>query len=738
MKNLLLIFGLALLSVGASAKEIYQWYGGLQDPPGATLKDYSTNKLLPVDFLIRNGLRDYKDFKLTADRVKPTGKEAIWGTKVLEETGQDGITRTKLLLPNVVRTNFYMPVPGLEYLVYSPGFSYNRDPDQLVREGYLKNMGFVARLTMSHKKPDKILRFYEKLTELSPPIKNAYGMSVCRKDKKPVDQNKIPYGLWRLAQAYEQNRIFLVEGESTALSLWYHGIPAIAFGGASKWHDNYMKYLKNIKDIYVLLEPDTGGKVLLDCFRKISIEDQPDYQDFARRVKLVILGPYGDASDFHTAVFQNPSDPNDFKGLNDTQKKAQFTALFNKFVGQGVALTQPGYLLDSNTKKVRAIASAYNPSERAKWLKNKKYVEDVADKVLSDKPKAGSKTGEVYTKFDIIPNATLQDFSRKKNIPIDELRAQGFEDGIFPHARFGPLFGIKMYTYKASTNPNEKKVDYYRFRTSMDAAQPGQDRFPPFLFNEDGSLRASQQRVLYGIENLARYEKEGTVFIVEGESDTITMRHYGIPTLAIPGTLDINETLVAPLKNIDKIVVILELDSGGDHGMEAIVNKAPSLAKKALFIDFSFSPTAKDPSDKHVELTSSLPIDLETFYSDPKFSAQRSKIETLFRSFLEEGLKRSVYWRDIEGFFPDYLAARKKFDERQWKIYEAKKSQLLLDGRTGSCKAAPQEQCLKEQLIDKRYKPWPYVDFYSGITGKEMKVYGDEQGNDRPLVLEAP
>lgn len=734
------LFGLIivlLLPITAQTKEIYQWYGGLQDPPGATVKDYSLNKLLPIEFLIRNGMRDLKEFKLTADKVKPTGKEAQWNTKVIEEVGQDGVKRTKLVLPNVVRTNFYMPAPGKEAQVYAPGFDTSRDPEQLVREGLLTNMGFVARMTMSHKKPDKILRFYEKLTSIEPPIKNAYGTSVCRKDKKPIDQSKIPYGLWRLSEAYKQNRIFLVEGESTALSLWYHGYPALAFGGASKWHDNYMKYLKGIKDVYVLLEPDTGGKVLLDCFRKISVENQPDYQDFSDRVKLVILGPYGDASDFHTAIFKNPTDPNDFSGLKDDKKRAQFSELFNKFVGQGVKLTNPGYTIDNKTRKVRPISNTYSPLVRGLHLKNKKYIEDVGDNILTNKPKPNAKNGEVYTKYEILPNATLQDFSRKKNITIAELQEQGFEDGIFPHSKYGPIFAVKMISYKLPSKPGEKKVEYFRYRSSMDSGQPSSDRFPNFLFNEDGSIRASQQRVIYGLENLPLYEKEGIVFLVEGESDTVSMRHYGIPTLAVPGTEIYSEAIVKPLSKLNKVIMIIERDTGGEHGMEAIINKTPSLAKKALFIDFSFSPTAKDPSDKHVELTKSLPTDLDTFYRDPKYQKDRDKIETQFKAFLEQALKHSIYWQDIEGFFPQYLAARKKFDTEQKAIYSEEKAKFT-KCESGTPENERTKICGTPQNLDKKYMPWPHVDFYDAFTGKEVKNYTDRNGKDRPIAFEQP
>ncbi|MCA9508518.1 MAG: hypothetical protein KC505_08865 [Myxococcales bacterium] len=758
MNKLFLMTVMLIVGFESSAKEIYQWYRDLNDRPGATLDEYSISKLLPKEFLIRMGLRDFGPFKLVADKLKANGKEKEWGTQVVQEVGQDGVSRTKLVLPNIVRTNFYMPAPGMEREVYSSGFDNFDNPYPLTKLGVLKDMGYVARITMSHKKPDKILRFYEKLTSLNPPIKNAYGRSVCRKNKSPVDQTKIPYGLWRLGQAFKQNRIFLVEGESTALTLWYHGYPALAFGGASKWHDNYMKYLKGIKDIYVLMEPDTGGKVLLDCMRNISIEDQPDYQDFAKRVKLVVLGGYGDASDLHLNIFRNQADPKDLSLLKNTQKEEQFKKILEKYIDEGVGLTDPGYFGANKDKGLppRKISAPYNPSNRYKELKGKKYTEDVGEGILSGKPKANSKNKEVYTKYEIIPSATLQDYSRKKNISVSELIRQGFADGIFPHQKYGPIFGVKMNAYTlpaGSNNPDERRVDYFRFRTSMDSAQGSTDRFPNFLFNENGTLRESQKRIIYGLEYLPLYEALDSVYFVEGESDTLTMRHYGIAALAIPGTLEFSEKLVSPLKDVGKIIVVLEDDSGGEHGMHNLVNS--SLADKILFIDFSTS--GKDPSDMHTELTKDIKVDLESFDNDDAYKSQREKIQSEFTNYLAEALRRSVYWRDIKGFFGQYMEKRQQFDKEQEAIRQAMSKQKMTADRDGKCDLGrvndfcdtadkndatiakicqPEPRCLTAQDFNMLFESWPHVDFYNAFTGKGIKNYFDENGEVRELRFE--
>ncbi len=49
----------------------------------------------------------------------------------------------------------------------------------------------------------------------------------------------IPYGLWRLKEAYKSGYLILVEGASDAWTLWLHEIPALGLPGASTWKAEY-------------------------------------------------------------------------------------------------------------------------------------------------------------------------------------------------------------------------------------------------------------------------------------------------------------------------------------------------------------------------------------------------------------------------------------------------------------------------------------------------------------------
>jgi hypothetical protein len=72
-----------------------------------------------------------------------------------------------------------------------------------------------------------------------------------------------PYGLPRLNLARQAGYIVLVEGESDAQTLWYHGLPALGLPGASTWRAEWADYLQGL-EVFAWREPDTGGDKMLE------------------------------------------------------------------------------------------------------------------------------------------------------------------------------------------------------------------------------------------------------------------------------------------------------------------------------------------------------------------------------------------------------------------------------------------------------------------------------------------
>lgn len=100
----------------------------------------------------------------------------------------------------------------------------------------------------------------------------------------------IPYGLWRLEEARKAGYIVLVEGESDCHTLWFHRIPAVGIPGANNWKPEWASYFAGIPQLYLIVEPDQGGKTL----RKVL-----EFSALAARIKMVGLGTLKDPSGLH-------------------------------------------------------------------------------------------------------------------------------------------------------------------------------------------------------------------------------------------------------------------------------------------------------------------------------------------------------------------------------------------------------------------------------------------------------
>jgi putative DNA primase/helicase len=70
------------------------------------------------------------------------------------------------------------------------------------------------------------------------------------------------YGLWRLEQVEKAGYAVLVEGESDAQTLWYHGEPALGVPGAGTWKEEWAACLDRVPVVYAVIEPDRGGDTL--------------------------------------------------------------------------------------------------------------------------------------------------------------------------------------------------------------------------------------------------------------------------------------------------------------------------------------------------------------------------------------------------------------------------------------------------------------------------------------------
>jgi hypothetical protein len=90
-----------------------------------------------------------------------------------------------------------------------------------------------------------------------------------RKGDKPL-----LYGLDLLPLARERGHSALVEGESDALTLWFHDEPALGIPGASTWQEEWGESLIHLQRIYIVIEPDNGGEAVKLWLATSAIRDR--------------------------------------------------------------------------------------------------------------------------------------------------------------------------------------------------------------------------------------------------------------------------------------------------------------------------------------------------------------------------------------------------------------------------------------------------------------------------------
>jgi hypothetical protein len=88
------------------------------------------------------------------------------------------------------------------------------------------------------------------------------------------------YGLWRLERTREAGYAVLVEGESDAQTLWFHGVPGVGIPGANGWKAEWAPELEGIERLYFVVEDEAGER----CWRKLA--ETPEIRDRLYRVEL--------------------------------------------------------------------------------------------------------------------------------------------------------------------------------------------------------------------------------------------------------------------------------------------------------------------------------------------------------------------------------------------------------------------------------------------------------------------
>jgi len=170
---------------------------------------------------------------------------------------------------------------------------------------------------------------------------------------------------------------------------------------------------------------------------------------------------------------------------------------------------------------------------------------------------------------------TLSQYAETKQLPEEFLRSQGLRD-----FRYMGTSAVRM-PYKAQDDATASPV---RFRIALE----GKDRF---------LWRKGDKLCLYGLDRLEEARRKNHVVLVEGESDTHTLRFHGIPVLGIPGAANWREDRDAQhLDGIEIIYIIVEPDQGGDAVQNWLAKSR--IRDRAHLVDLG---VYKDPSGLYLD-----------------------------------------------------------------------------------------------------------------------------------------
>lgn len=109
----------------------------------------------------------------------------------------------------------------------------------------------------------------------------------------PRGESPVAYGLWRLDDALDRGELWLVEGETDALSAWLHNLAALGVPGADMAKVLTADVLRGVERLWIIQEPDRGGSTFVaGCARRLP---ELAWSGEARVVRL----PTKDLNDLH-------------------------------------------------------------------------------------------------------------------------------------------------------------------------------------------------------------------------------------------------------------------------------------------------------------------------------------------------------------------------------------------------------------------------------------------------------
>ena len=169
---------------------------------------------------------------------------------------------------------------------------------------------------------------------------------------------------------------------------------------------------------------------------------------------------------------------------------------------------------------------------------------------------------------------SLEQFSAEKKLPINFLKQHDIDEINGLHIAF-PYYD------------EENNMVRVRYRNS-----PKNDT--RFFWNK------GNKTCLYGLWKLQQFEKE-FIFIVEGETDSLSLWYHDIPALGVPGGENFKKEYAKTFENFEKVIIHLDGDKTSKDFMRMICQSGIPYEKLYKVYSKSIDENCKDPSDLHIK-----------------------------------------------------------------------------------------------------------------------------------------
>jgi|GEM_PF-786442 len=306
------------------------------------------------------------------------------------------------------------------------------------------------------------------------------------------------------------------------------------------------------------------------------------------------------------------------------------------------------------------------------------------------------------------PGCTLEEYSKAKRLPLDELAKHGLRDGKFYKDQ-----AVVMPYYDANGQETSR-----RYRIAMSG-----DKF---------RWRKGDKAQLYGLWRKARRK---TLIIVEGESDCHTLWHHGIAALGLPGAATWREERDARyFEDAEQIYVVVEPDQGGE-AVKKWLGKS-SIAMRTSIITLNGFKDVSELHQAHPDHEEFMRVWTEAIEKSVTVgliaSADRQKAVGLAWKHSER-IAREI---DIlDEFSKDLLKLGVVGEVNQAKLLYLAMTSRLLDKPVSLVVKGPSSSG-KSYVSQKVLEFFPDTAFYAlTATSEKALIYSDEELSHRFLVL---